>query len=62
VITGLHAAHLLLGVFALLICLCALGRFKRVDYRQIAVDSTAWFWHTMGFAWGVLFLVLILGQ
>jgi cytochrome c oxidase subunit 3 len=62
VITGLHAAHLLLGMLALGFCLCGLGWFKRVDYRQIAVDSTAWFWHTMGFAWVLLFGVLVLGQ
>ncbi len=62
VITGLHAAHLLLGVLALLFCLFALGLLKRIDYRQIAVDSTAWFWHAMSFAWLVLFAVLIFGQ
>jgi len=61
-ITGLHAAHLVLGVLALVYCLCALGWLKRVDYRQISVDSTAWFWHTMGFAWVVLFAILLLGQ
>lgn len=62
VITGLHAAHLILGLLALLFCLCALGYFKRVEYRQIAVDSTAWFWHTMSLAWLVLVTVLALGQ
>jgi cytochrome c oxidase subunit 3 len=62
VITGLHAAHLVVGVMALLVCLCLLGRFKRVDHRQIAVDATAWFWHTMGLAWMLLFAVLVLGQ
>jgi cytochrome c oxidase subunit 3 len=62
VITGLHAAHLVLGVLALLLCLSALGWFRRVEYRQIAVDSTAWFWHTMSVAWLVLFAVLALGQ
>jgi cytochrome c oxidase subunit III len=62
VITGLHAAHLLLGVLALLFCLCGLGWLKRVDYRQVAVDASAWFWHTMGLAWLLLFAVLILGQ
>jgi len=62
IITGLHAAHLIIGVLALLFCLCALTRFKRVESRQIAVDSTAWFWHTMGFAWLVLFGLLVLGQ
>ncbi len=62
VITGLHAAHLALGVLALLFCLCALTRFKRVESRQIAVDSAAWFWHAMGLAWLILFGVLVLGQ
>jgi cytochrome c oxidase subunit 3 len=62
VITGLHAAHLLLGVAALILCLSALGWFKRVEYRQIAVDATAWYWHTMGLTWMVLLAVLALGQ
>jgi cytochrome c oxidase subunit III len=62
IITGLHAVHLILGVLALLFCLCGLGWLKRVDFRQVAVDATAWFWHTMGLAWLFLFAVLILGQ
>lgn len=61
-ITGLHAAHLVLGVFALIFCVTALGRLKRVESRQIAVDATAWFWHAMGLAWVVLFVVLVFGQ
>ena len=61
-ITGLHAAHLALGVLALAACLIVLRWLKRVDYRQVAVDATAWFWHTMGLAWMVLFAVLIWGQ
>jgi len=62
VITGLHAAHLAVGLVALLFCLCALTRLKRVESRQIAVDSTTWFWHAMALAWLVLFTVLVLGQ
>jgi len=62
VITGLHALHLVLGVLALVFCLTGLGLFRRVEYRQIAVDSTAWFWHFMTGAWLVLFAVLALGQ
>lgn len=62
VITGLHAAHLLMGVLALLLCLCTLRWFKRVEYRQIAVDVTAWYWHAMSLAWLFLFAVLALGQ
>jgi len=57
----LHAAHLVLGVLALAFCLCALGWLKRVEYRQIAVDLTAWYWHTMGLAWLVLFAILVIG-
>jgi cytochrome c oxidase subunit 3 len=60
--TGMHAAHVLLGVVALTVCLCALGWFKRVEFRQIAVDATAWYWHTMSLAWLLLFGVLALGQ
>ncbi len=62
VITGLHAAHLVAGIAALIFCLSALGRLKRVEYRQIAVDSTAWYWHTMSLAWLLLMAVLAAGQ
>jgi cytochrome c oxidase subunit 3 len=62
IITGLHALHLLVGVFALVFCLVALSHLKRVGSRQIAVDATAWFWHIMGLAWLILFAVLIFGQ
>jgi cytochrome c oxidase subunit 3 len=62
VITGLHAAHLVVGILALVLCLSALGWFKRVEYRQIAVDATAWYWHTMGLAWVLLLAVLAAGQ
>ena len=60
--TGLHAAHLLVGVAALVLCLSALGWFKRVDFRQIAVDATAWYWQTMSLVWLLLLGVLTLGQ
>lgn len=62
VITGLHAAHLVLGVMALSFCLLGLGWFRRVEYRQVSVDATGWFWHTMSVAWLVLLGVLALGQ
>lgn len=62
IVTGVHAAHLVLGVGALAVCLTALGLFKRVESRQIAVDVTSWYWHTLGAAWILLFVVLALGQ
>jgi cytochrome c oxidase subunit 3 len=61
-ITGLHAMHLAIGVLALALCLSALGWLKRVEYRQIAVDATAWYWHAMALAWGLLLVVLAFGQ
>ena len=62
VVTGLHAAHLVLGLVALLFCLCALGWLRKVEFRQIAVDATAWYWHTLGLAWMLLLAVLVVGQ
>jgi cytochrome c oxidase subunit 3 len=62
VITGLHAAHLILGLGALLLCLSAMGLLKRVELRQIAVDATAWYWHAMSMAWMLLLAVLTIGQ
>ena len=61
-ITGLHAIHLALGLAALLVCLTTMSRMKRVELRQITVDSTAWYWHAMGLAWVLLFAVLAIGQ
>jgi cytochrome c oxidase subunit III len=57
-ITSIHAVHLMIGVAALIFCLSALGWFKRIEYRQIAVDATAWYWHAMGLAWLPLLAVL----
>ncbi len=62
IITGMHAAHLVVGIAALILCLSALGMLKRVEYRQIAVDVTAWYWHAMGVAWLLLLVVLATGQ
>ena len=61
-ITGLHAAHLMVGLIALGICLSGMTLLKRVELRQIAVDATAWYWHTMGLAWVILLAVLTIGQ
>ena len=62
IVTGLHAGHLVLGVLALAVCVTALGLLKRVESRQIAVDITSWYWHTLGAAWILLFAVLAVGQ
>jgi cytochrome c oxidase subunit III len=61
IITGVHAAHLALGMLMLTGCLSALGFLRKVEYRQIAVDSVSWYWHTMGVLWVALFALLSLG-
>lgn len=61
-ITFAHAAHLVGCVAALIFCLVGLRWFRRVESRQIAVDTTAWFWHTMGLLWLLLWAVLTFGQ
>lgn len=61
-ITGFHALHLLVGVIALILCVGGLSLFKRVEDRQIVVDSTGWYWHAMGIAWMFLLAVLVLGE
>jgi cytochrome c oxidase subunit III len=60
-ITGFHAAHLLLGIFAIIGCVGTLGLLKKVEYRQVVVDAVAWYWHAMGLAWLLLFWLLAAG-
>ncbi|MFZ0271340.1 MAG: cytochrome c oxidase subunit 3 [Acidobacteriaceae bacterium] len=61
-VTGTHAVHLFLGLAALLFALAAMFRFKRVEMRQIAVDSTSWYWHAMGLFWIFLFVLIVFFQ
>jgi cytochrome c oxidase subunit 3 len=61
IITGIHAAHLAIGMSALAACLFLLGFLRKVEYRQIAIDSMAWYWHAMGLAWVLLFGLLAMG-
>lgn len=61
-ITGAHSLHVACGVLALLFCLTAIRLFKCVEYRQIAIDATAWYWHFMGGTWIFLFAILLFGQ
>ncbi len=61
-ITGVHAAHLFLGLAALVFALVAMFRLRRVEMRQIAVDCTAWYWHAMGVFWLFLFGLIVFFQ
>ena len=57
-ITGVHGLHLLVGVFALIGALAGLFISKQVEMRQILVDLAAWYWHSMGVLWLILFALL----
>jgi cytochrome c oxidase subunit III len=61
-VTGAHAFHLFLGLFALLFALVAIFRLKKVEMRQIALDCTAWYWHAMTLFWIFLFVLLVCYQ
>ena len=61
-ITGTHGLHLVVGILALGWAIASLYMLKRVDLRQIAVDCTAWYWHSMGLFWLFLFGLLVFGQ
>jgi len=60
--TYAHAAHLLIGVGALVAALIGLHRSRRMLTRQILVDATVWYWHAMGLLWVLLFALLELAQ
>ncbi len=61
-ITGAHALHLAFGVAAVTAALVALGSSRRIEIRQIIVDTAAWYWHVMGMLWVCLFGLLLLSQ
>jgi cytochrome c oxidase subunit 3 len=61
-ITGTHAAHLILGILGLASCIAALFMLRRMETRQVAVDCAAWYWHTMSLFWMFLFGLLLFCQ
>jgi cytochrome c oxidase subunit 3 len=60
--TGVHGLHLLVGVGALIAAFIGLFVSKQVETRQILVDLSAWYWHSMGALWVILFLLLAYWQ
>jgi cytochrome c oxidase subunit 3 len=61
-ITVTHAAHLFLGIAALVGALLVLWRSRSMATRQVLVDGTVWYWHVMGILWIFLFALLEFGQ
>lgn len=56
--TGLHAVHLLGGLVALMWVLFRTWRPRRMDFRQVALQATGWYWHFMGILWLAIFALL----
>jgi cytochrome c oxidase subunit 3 len=61
-LTGAHTLHLMLGVAALFIALIALRSSRRMEVRQVIVDTASWYWHVMSVLWIFLFGLLLLAQ
>lgn len=57
-LTGLHAAHVLIGLLAIAACIISMRQLRKLELRQVLVDCTAWFWHAMGVFWIALFVLL----
>ena len=58
-LTGVHSAHLLGGLIAVGWCCGATLARRRLVSRQIAVDVTAWYWHSLDVLWIYLFILLL---
>jgi cytochrome c oxidase subunit 3 len=62
IITYAHAFHLAAGIAGLIAAIAGLFAFRSIENRQIMVDCTAWYWHSMGVLWLCLFALLVLCQ
>ena len=58
ILTGVHAAHLLGGILALLYAGITSWIGRPPETRRIVVDVTAWYWHFMGVLWLYVFGLL----
>jgi cytochrome c oxidase subunit III len=61
-ITYTHAIHLFLGLGFLVAALYGLYASRQMENRQILVDCSAWYWHSMGLFWLFLFSLLAFFQ
>lgn len=57
-LTGMHGAHLLGGVLALLVAAAASLLRRPLDSRSILLDVTGWYWHFMAFLWVYILCLL----
>ena len=60
--TGLHAVHLLIGVFATLVLIALVVRSWFVKDREVAIEVFGLYWHFVDFIWIFIFpLFYLLG-
>jgi len=58
VLTGVHAAHLLGGILALLYAGVTNWLHKPPETRRLVIDVASWYWHFMGLLWVYVFGLL----
>ncbi len=57
-LTGMHGAHLLGGIFALLAAVAAALLRRPIESRAILVDIAGWYWHSMAVLWVYILCLL----
>ena len=58
ILTGVHAVHLLGGIFALLYAGITSWLRKPPETRRMVIDVASWYWHFMGLLWVYIFALL----
>jgi len=58
ILTGVHAVHLLGGIFALLYAGITNWLHKPPETRRLVIDVASWYWHFMGLLWLYIFGLL----
>jgi heme/copper-type cytochrome/quinol oxidase subunit 3 len=59
-LTGLHALHVLAGLFAIAVLALTVAR-RGTAVRSTAWEAVAWYWHFVDAVWVVVFSVVYLG-
>jgi cytochrome c oxidase subunit 3 len=62
ILTGVHAVHLLIGIFALIYAGVTNLLRKSPDTRRMVIDVVSWYWHFMGALWVYIFALLYFGR
>jgi len=61
-LTGMHGAHLLGGIFALLAAGAVTLVRRPIEFRAVLVDIVGWYWHFMAVLWVYILCLLELAR